>query len=451
MILGDERLPHTRTPWRRVVNGYGGIIPPHAVVRVISSSLGSDGEYRYTVDQPNSSSGAHFVNGPLEISAAGEGWATNLAAPGVVQYDSSSGSPAVGQTWGPQSGSWQLKFGTTGVISLGGAATASGYAVMTGMGTTGTGTTIIGFELTATLALSGSAAAVTVENDIATANVVTVYDPYDPEGMWTGIAGYRGLAVLYPTDSTKADIIEMEQIAAWIEFTTTEAMGYATAGQVAATVTFYDHQGKNPGTPVNVRDPQGIFADVPTGAKGSADYDYHNGYYRIRRCQRIALFADALLNGNNCGSSGPSVDNFTIIPQGEYALPPAVAPATCTNSLTTHGGIDNDPVLLMRTNAAGTLWRLVDVLRHATTVISSIRVKSGGLILEGETVSILAERCAAPAYTDLITLTESTFVTNIPTDSDSINQTKRKVRAFGDNATDVTTDVIGLDPECPNP
>lgn len=309
---------------------------------------------------------------------------------------------------------------------------------------------IIGFELTATLALSGSAAAVTVENDIATSTVVTVYDPYDSEGMWAGISGYRGLAIRYPTDATKADILWMEQTAAWIEFTTTEAMGYSTAGQASATVNFYDHQGKNPGSTVNVRDPQSVFADVPTGAKGSADYDYHNGYYRIRRCQRIALFADALLNGNNCGASSPSIDNFAVIPQGEYALAPATAPTTCDNSLAAHGGVDNDPVVLMRTNAAGTTWRLVDVKKHAITVVdaTTIRVKSGGLYLEGETVAIYIERCASAGYSNLIALTESTYVSNIPTDSDSINQTKRKVRAFGDDATDVTTDVIGIE-ACP--
>ena len=303
---------------------------------------------------------------------------------------------------------------------------------------------IIGFELTANLALAGNAAAVRVVGGVATAVVVTVYDPYTAPGMWTAKTGYRGLAVLHPDDSTKADIIWMERLAKNIDFTLAANL---SSGSANATVTYYSQQGKNPGSSVTVWDQQSMFPLALDGAKGKAVYNDRQDRYEVVIVQQRVLRGTAVLTATMCGSAA-TFNTFVGTTFSIFNQAPNPLPTTAANPRA-HGGISGD-VVALEWNHATSEWQVYDVQKHTITVVdaSTIRVKSGGLYLEGETVAIYIERCAAAGYNNLIALTESTYVSNIPTDSDSINQTKRKVRAFGDDATDVTTDVIGIE-ACP--
>lgn len=239
----------------------------------------------------------------------------------------------------------------------------------------GAGQGMVHFELTGTLALSGDAAAIILEDDGAdwadTAIEIQVYDWYAAEGMWAGIAGYRGLAVYregtHASGRPKYDIIWMEQIAQTIQYTSTEYMGYTTAGRMAVTVNWFDHQGKDPGSSVIVRDPQGQFPDVHSGAKGTAVYDYHNGYYRVISSQRVAIFGEAYLNGAACDSM--IIDNFSIKPCGDHVGSPPTAPTNPLNPAV-HRGLDNDIVQLRRINNTmpQPTWEVTDVAGHSYDV-----------------------------------------------------------------------------------
>lgn len=105
----DFRSPYLRRPWRRVVNSSGETIPPFAVMRVVSVTV-TDGELVTTVAKPDTTfTSTYLVNGPLAIasSSTAGGWATTLAEGGLVLYG--TGSPTLGEEWGPEQGTWTLK------------------------------------------------------------------------------------------------------------------------------------------------------------------------------------------------------------------------------------------------------------------------------------------------------------------------------------------------------
>jgi hypothetical protein len=76
---------------------------------VVSSTV-TDGEIVTTVGKPNTTFlSEYLVNGPLAIGSGStdEGWATTLAEGGFALYG--TGSPAVGEEWGPEPSTWTLK------------------------------------------------------------------------------------------------------------------------------------------------------------------------------------------------------------------------------------------------------------------------------------------------------------------------------------------------------
>lgn len=273
---------------------------------------------------------------------------------------------------------------------------------------------LVHFELTSTLVLSGDAEAIILsDNDIDwadTALAIQVYDWFASEGMWAGIAGYRGYALrregVHASGRQKYDIVWMEQIAQTIQFTSTEYMGYTTAARMATTVNWYDHQGKNPGSTAIVRDPQGQFPDVHSGAKGTAVYDNHNDYYRIVSCQRVALFASAVLSSNQCGGT-LAITSFAVNATGDYVGTPPTAPTTVSNGRG-HVGLSGDAVALRRTN--NTLpqpsWECIDMAKHAMEPITGLRLDSG--LLQYRTQDWYGERCTTDenAWTTWHTPTE---------------------------------------------
>ena len=68
--------------------------------------LDSTGQVIFSVDQPNGDSSATYLfNGPCSIAPAANGSGT-LDFPAQAIWD--TGTPAIGDTWGPKSGQWPL-------------------------------------------------------------------------------------------------------------------------------------------------------------------------------------------------------------------------------------------------------------------------------------------------------------------------------------------------------
>lgn len=107
--LDEIRSAFLRKPWKRVKNSSGEVVPPFAVMRVVSSEI-VDGEVVVTIAKPNTTFlSEYLVNGPWAIGSGSsdEGLATDLSESGLVLYG--TGSPAVGEEWGPEPSTWTLK------------------------------------------------------------------------------------------------------------------------------------------------------------------------------------------------------------------------------------------------------------------------------------------------------------------------------------------------------
>jgi hypothetical protein len=107
--LDEIRSAFLRKPWKRVKNSSQEVIPPFAVMRVVSSAI-IDGEVVVTVAKPNTTFiSEYLVNGPWAIGSGSsdEGLATDLSESGLVLFG--TGTPAVGEEWGPEPSQWYLK------------------------------------------------------------------------------------------------------------------------------------------------------------------------------------------------------------------------------------------------------------------------------------------------------------------------------------------------------
>lgn len=110
----------TRIRWMPCQNTTANDIPGFAVMRVtgVVDPSTTDNEYVLTVDQPNGTDALYCVNGPQVIKAQaadvpGQG-ICSIDFPNFALYDSSTGTPAMFDEWGPKSGSWKLNKGYTG-------------------------------------------------------------------------------------------------------------------------------------------------------------------------------------------------------------------------------------------------------------------------------------------------------------------------------------------------
>lgn len=141
------------------------------------------------------------------------------------------------------------------------------------------------FELTATLALGGEAAAVTCDLDAGeydtTATAITVVDPYQSPGCWSGVAGYRGVATRNTErQDNKFDILWMERKALIVQFELTASVSAGSSAGATVT-TYFQHGNKNPGATVTVYDPANIFSTGVSGDKGHAIWNDISGHYEI--------------------------------------------------------------------------------------------------------------------------------------------------------------------------
>lgn len=125
-MIPDFRAPFFRLSWVRVLNGSGEVIPPHAVMRIISGSI-TDEEMVFQVGQPETASldQVHLVNGPGQIY--NDGWATFLADGGIAKV---SGTPSINDEIGPSNASWALASGGSGFKVVGDPTTSNGIDVV---------------------------------------------------------------------------------------------------------------------------------------------------------------------------------------------------------------------------------------------------------------------------------------------------------------------------------
>jgi len=109
-------------------NGSGEVIPAFAVMRVTGVT-----DNVLQVAKPNAASDTKaVVNGPTPIPIAGKGNAT-YDSPYFVLYETADGTPAFGESWGTENGSFKLRKGNDGFSGIGGATAGRALFASKGM------------------------------------------------------------------------------------------------------------------------------------------------------------------------------------------------------------------------------------------------------------------------------------------------------------------------------
>jgi len=89
-------------------NDFAGTVPAHGVMRV-GTPVTSDGVQVLPANRPDTTfRRLYLVNGPEEVAQNAFGWGTWLWHADWVLYDDAS-TPADGESWGPQDGSFEIK------------------------------------------------------------------------------------------------------------------------------------------------------------------------------------------------------------------------------------------------------------------------------------------------------------------------------------------------------
>lgn len=89
-------------------NDSGETIPPYGIIK-ITNTVKQNGIYLLKGEKPDAwgSQYSHYVNGPAEVADGDEGRCYVPTSPVWAAYDTGD-TPAVGEPWGPTSGSWEL-------------------------------------------------------------------------------------------------------------------------------------------------------------------------------------------------------------------------------------------------------------------------------------------------------------------------------------------------------
>lgn len=234
---------------------------------------------------------------------------------------------------------------------------------------------IVRFKLTEILTLGGEADALFLEWDgdsyETTATPLVVKDFTDTPGTWWGAVGYQGWAWLPPdSDDGKYEIVWMETVARYIEFTSTENMGATSTSEMEVTVNRYWNI-KDPGSTVVTHDPQGLFTRARSGAKGVAIYDERRDLYEIVECQTKAGWVRVTLtNPVSSGSSAAATVNAFGGSQQDVQDPdPADAGITVydydghfrralagADALAIYDAVDDEYLLVECESKAGWVW-----------------------------------------------------------------------------------------------
>jgi hypothetical protein len=124
-MLPDANPTGYTTPihWLMVQNTEAQVIPPHAVLHISGVTTSADKTVAlFLVQRPTADNQTGILlNGPSPIPPNGTGQA-HMTFPAIAAYDTGTADiPAVGDTWGPASGSYYLKKGKSGFLIAGGA------------------------------------------------------------------------------------------------------------------------------------------------------------------------------------------------------------------------------------------------------------------------------------------------------------------------------------------
>jgi hypothetical protein len=123
-----ERCP---IPQIRFLNKSSETAPAYAVMRITGletagiDAAGLDEQPLVVkVDKPNSVANRQLlINGPIAVPAGKYGRGT-LDLPAWILYDTASGTPSLGDSWGPKNGAWKLSIHRPGFTVVGGAVAA---------------------------------------------------------------------------------------------------------------------------------------------------------------------------------------------------------------------------------------------------------------------------------------------------------------------------------------
>ena len=179
----------------------------------------------------------------------------------------------------------------------------------------GSASTLVRFELTATLVLGVAPGANNAEtcawNGAAWAKTGTVIRVYDwfartNESEFAGVSGYQGWCV-YMADSARYEIVWMQHKARWIKFYLPSELQYTEATKAACTILeFWD--GRDPGATTTVSNQVtqvgGEYRFYACGnAVGFAAWDIIDSVYRIVDLEPQAVFIRFTLTADMCGGS----------------------------------------------------------------------------------------------------------------------------------------------------
>lgn len=104
----------------RFRNDNSGTVPAWGVMRITGASTTTGGSWFATTNQPNTTLNRYYlVNSGREVETGKFGWGTYLWHSNYVLYDTGN-TPAYGETWGPQNGTWTIKKNNWGFNIVGG-------------------------------------------------------------------------------------------------------------------------------------------------------------------------------------------------------------------------------------------------------------------------------------------------------------------------------------------
>lgn len=117
---GNNDEPLKKMVWIQFRNDSAYQVPAFGILRITGFNTSDPEQPFFTIDRPNTygSQYLHAINGPLAIEANGYGECT-LGQYNTALYDTSDGTPAVGEMWGTRSGTFMLKKNTGGFVVLG--------------------------------------------------------------------------------------------------------------------------------------------------------------------------------------------------------------------------------------------------------------------------------------------------------------------------------------------
>jgi hypothetical protein len=183
-----------------------GDIPAFGVVEITGATWVEPNRTILEISQPSSDSVVPFAINSHKPIASGSYGMVSLAGPVYCLYDNGN-SPATGETWGPQSGSFEAKNGNTGLVILGAIDTEKGIVLVDDAGTSGS---LWWIGKTTELIASETTGQVQKHDQlwVATSEYFTVLNPHEvdlPLGLrvrWTYYPGWTDL-VVEPFDYTE--------------------------------------------------------------------------------------------------------------------------------------------------------------------------------------------------------------------------------------------------------